>query len=141
MKYERRWLRQPWRRFGRAARVSEDQVGTVAPGCPPGRSSALSFSGSAVVAILFKVACPQTFRGQERPRHTYLDADAEDSRRLSHNVNRTSNDHQTAGSSNVSRPAQGGRYIPGLLNIRARGHTRRCLPDLVRPRRTWVVGL
>src|SRR5260370_33216478 len=61
IKYERRRLSQPWRLTRCTPAFPSDQVGTAAPGCPPERSSACSFSSSAVVAILFKVAYTQTF--------------------------------------------------------------------------------
>src|SRR5271163_95854 len=53
MKYERRRLAQPWRLAERTAGCFSDHADTVAPRCPAERSSACSFSGSAVVAILF----------------------------------------------------------------------------------------
>src|SRR5208337_4362397 len=111
MKYERRLLSQPWRAAGRAAGRCSDHVGTAAPGCPAERSSARSFSGSAVVAILFKIPYLNFSRSEPSPErretgqapslHTHLDADAERSHRLSHNVNRTGNDHQAARSGDL----------------------------------------
>src|ERR1017187_2713951 len=58
MKYERRRLSQPWLLLGRTAGCSSDHAGTA------GRRPASSFSGSAVVAILFTVSkSKNTFAG------------------------------------------------------------------------------
>src|SRR6266852_6436997 len=97
MKYERSRLSQPWRLTRCTPAFPSDHVGTDVFVRSPERSSACSFSSSAVVAILFKVAYPQTFsRAGGSPRHTYLDADAEHSHRYSRDVNRTGNDDQAA---------------------------------------------
>src|SRR5271170_2841156 len=65
MKYERRRLAQPWPLLRGAAGRSCDHAGTAASGCPAERNSARSFSGSAVVAILFKL---QSFNGSDLQR-------------------------------------------------------------------------
>ena len=128
MKYERSRLSQPWRLW--TAANSPDHAGTAVPAASAERSSARSFSGSAVVAILVHScnSLQSSFtRARRFPRSVSpqsLDANAEHSHRLSNDVNRTSNHDQTTWSGNLASPLQGLTLHPLPLRCRCPSATR-----------------
>src|SRR5271167_1417992 len=130
IKYERRRLSQPYCRAGSDIPVLPlfpFHPATTEPGVSAGGRSAIFFSGSAVVAILFKVIC--------------LDVNAERSHRLCDHINRTSNHDQPIRSSNPPSLLQGRRNIFGSRNIAAGRHSRRRPPNLIRTRRSRIISV